>query len=152
MLPATPAIGAVAFLFATLAGAQAGEINSQNGIAIKGRDPVAYFREGRPVAGLPQFTADHKGATFLFASSANRDAFKASPDVYAPQYGGFCAYGTSRGYKADVDPDAFTVTDGKLYLNYSQKIKAEWSQDIPGYVAKANAQWPKVVVTDKVYR
>lgn len=132
--------------------AYAGEINDHDGAAIKGRDPVAYFTLGKAVAGTTAWTAQYKGATFRFASAANRDAFKAAPESYAPQYGGYCAFGTSRGYKADIDPEAFTVTNGKLYLNYSKKIQAEWSQDITGFVAKADANWPAVLKTDTVYR
>jgi YHS domain-containing protein len=132
--------------------AYAGEINDHDGFAIKGRDPVAYFTLGKAVEGSKALTLQYKGSTFRFASAANRDVFKAAPESYAPQYGGFCAYGTSRGYKADIDPEAFTITNGKLYLNYSKKIQAEWTQDIPGFVARADANWPAVLKTDTVYR
>jgi YHS domain-containing protein len=132
--------------------ALASEVNDVDGVAIKGQDPVAYFRQGKPVDGSAEFTAVYKGATFRFASAANRDAFRAKPEAFAPQYGGFCAFGTSRGYKADIDPQAFTIVDNKLYLNYSKKVQAEWKQDIPGYIAKADGNWPTVVKTDKVYR
>lgn len=132
--------------------AVAGEINDHDGIAIKGRDPVAYFISGKAVEGAKELTTRYKGSTFRFSTVANRDAFKAAPETYAPQYGGYCAYGTSRGYKADIDPQAFTIVAGKLYLNYSKKIQAEWSQDIPGFVARADANWPAVARTDSVYR
>jgi hypothetical protein len=141
------AIGlAVSLLFAAVAHApaNAGEINAANGVAISGYDPVAYFREGKPVKGAAQFAHRHKDATFHFASAANRDSFAASPEKYAPQYGGFCAYGTSRGYKAPIDPAAFTVVKGKLYLNYSVDVQQTWRKDIPGYVAKADGHWPTV--------
>lgn len=145
--------GAAAAISVILAGpGLAGEINDQNGIAIKGNDPVAYFRLGRAVAGSSAFSAQHMGTTFLFVSAAHRDAFKASPEAFAPQYGGFCAFGTARGYKADIDPEAFTISGGKLYLNYSKSIQGEWARDIPGFVAKADVNWPSVALTDSVTR
>ncbi len=139
--------GFVAVLALALSTAQpshAGEINAQNGIAIAGHDPVAYFSEKKPVKGAARFTHTHKDATFRFASAENRDAFAANPEKYAPQYGGFCAYGTSRGYKAPIDPAAFTVVKGKLYLNYSADVQQTWRKDIPGYVGKADKAWPDV--------
>jgi YHS domain-containing protein len=143
---------AILLLAAGGLGAFAGEINDLDGAAIKGYDPVAYFTQGKPVPGSEQFTVRHKGATFRFASAANRDAFAAAPDRYAPQYGGFCAYGTSRGYKADIDPAAYTVVDGKLYLNYSKSVQVTWNQDRPGYIAKADGNWPSVAPQEKVAR
>ena len=123
----------------------AGENNvDSSGLALKGYDPVAYFTEKKPVAGKPEFTARHEGATYRFASAANRDAFAAAPEKYAPQYGGSCAFGMAAGYKAPVEPDAWTVVDGKLYLNYNQSVRSQWSSDVPGYVRKADANWPSV--------
>lgn len=132
--------------------ALAGEINDVDGPAIRGYDPVAYFEAGRPVAGSEQFTAVHKGATFRFASAANRDAFRAMPEKYAPQYGGFCSYAAARGYKAVVDPAAWAIVEGKLYLNYSKSVQTSWDQDRAGYIRKANANWPKVVSSTEIVR
>ncbi len=122
----------------------AGEFYEAGGAAIKGFDPVAYFKENKPVKGSQAHTASHKGSLFRFASAANRDAFAAEPDRYAPQYGGFCAYAVAKGYKAKIEPDAFTIVQGKLYLNYDQRIQAEWRKDIPGYVRQADRNWPEV--------
>ncbi len=133
-------------------GAHAGSVNEENGIAIRGYDPVAYFTAGRPTPGLRKHRARHEGATFLFATAANRDSFVANPAKYAPRYGGFCAYGASRGYKAAVDPAAFSVVGGRLYLNYDAEVKQLWSADVPGFVEKADRNWPEVVKTEKVYR
>lgn len=130
----------------------AGEVNDVSGQAIGGYDPVAYFTEGRPLKGSPGHAATHRGATFHFATAANRDRFAADPDRYAPQYGGFCAFGASRGYKADTDPDAFTIVDGKLYLNYNQAVRSQWQKDVPGHVAKADANWPSVKEQSDVVR
>jgi YHS domain-containing protein len=123
----------------------AGESNvDSSGLALKGYDPVAYFAEGKPLQGKAELTARHEGATYRFASAANRDAFAAAPAKYAPQYGGYCAFGTASGYKAPIEPDAWTIVDGKLYLNYNREVRSRWSTDIPGYIRKAEAQWPAI--------
>ncbi len=113
-----------------------------DGLAIQGYDPVAYFTEGKPVYGKPEFTHDFAGATWQFASAANRDAFAAEPERYAPQYGGYCAWAVSQGYTASTDPSAWRIEDGKLYLNYSRSVQSRWARDIPGNITKADANWP----------
>ena len=124
--------------------ASAGEFFERNGVAISGYDLVAYFDEKRPVKGVPEFRAEFRGSTFQFISAAHRDAFAADPEKFSPQYGGYCAYGTAKGYKAKIDPEAFTVVQGKLYLNYSDAVQTRWLSDIPGYIQKADANWPEV--------
>jgi YHS domain-containing protein len=142
---------AAALVVAMLAaGASAGEFFEKNGVALRGYDPVAYFTDGQPVKGTAAYKADYKGSTFHFASQANRDAFLADPTKYAPQYGGFCAYGAAGGYKAAIDPAAFSVVDGKLYLNYDRTIQKEWKKDVPGFIAKANKNWSTVSTQTKV--
>jgi len=115
------------------------------GVAVGGYDPVAYVTDGKPVAGKTDVTLEHEGVTWRFASEANRDAFKADPAKYAPQYGGYCAWAVSQGYTAKGDPDAWTVHDGKLYLNYDKRVRATWARDIPGNVKKGDANWPGVL-------
>jgi len=131
------------------AGASAGDYFEKNGIALRGYDPVAYFKSGQPVRGTVAYTAEYRGSTFQFASQANRDAFVAAPAKYAPQYGGFCAFGAAGGYKAATDPTAFSVVDGKLYLNYDRAVQKEWSKDVPGFIAKADKNWPTVSTQTK---
>jgi YHS domain-containing protein len=114
------------------------------GLAIRGFDPVAYFTEGRPVEGSSEHTAEWMGATWRFASAANRDRFVAGPERYAPRYGGYCAYAVAKGETASIDPEAWKIVDGKLYLNYSRDIQETWEKDIPGYVEKADRNWPKL--------
>lgn len=114
-------------------------------VAVSGYDPVAYFTSGKPVEGSKDFTATWNGAEYRFASAANRDKFKADPARYAPQYGGYCAWAVSQGYTAPADPKVWKIVDGKLYLNYDASVGKKWSADIPGYIAKANANWPKVL-------
>lgn len=124
--------------------AQAAEpIFAPNGIAINGYDPVAYFSEGKPVKGKDEFKLTWNDAEWRFASATNRDTFKAAPEKYAPQYGGFCAYGVSRGYAVKTEPDAWKIVDNKLYLNYSASVQEKWVQDIPGYITKADKEWPE---------
>ena len=115
------------------------------GTAIDGTDPVAYFTEGRPVEGSSDITLDWNGATWRFSSVANRDLFAANPDLYAPQYGGYCAWAVSQGYTASTDPEAWAIVDGKLYLNYSKGVQARWEQDVSGNITAADANWPKVL-------
>jgi YHS domain-containing protein len=123
----------------------------RNGLAIDGYDPVAYATEKKPVKGSPEFRADYHGATFQFASAAHRDTFAANPEKYAPQYGGYCAYGMAKGYKAAIDPAAFTVVGDKLYLNYSETVRSQWLSDVPGYIRRADANWPDVKKVAKVH-
>jgi YHS domain-containing protein len=132
------------------ASAWAGEFFEKDGAALRGYDPVAYFTDNKPVKGSAEYRAEYKGTTFRFASQANRDAFIADPAKYAPQYGGFCAFGTAGGYKAAIDPAAFTVVNGKLYLNYNRDVQKEWNKDIPGLITKADKNWPVVSGQTKV--
>ena len=115
------------------------------GSAISGTDPVAYFTEGRPVEGSSDFKHDWNGATWRFASAENRDLFAASPEKYAPQYGGYCAWAVSQGYTASTDPEAWKIVDGKLYLNYSKSVQETWEQDVPGNIATGDRNWPNVL-------
>ena len=113
--------------------------------AVGGHDPVAYFTEGKPVAGSSSITHQWKGVTWRFASEKNRDLFKASPEKYAPQYGGYCAWAVSQGYTAKGDPNHWKIVDGKLFLNYDANVQRNWEQDIPGHIANADRNWPKVL-------
>lgn len=113
--------------------------------AIGGYDPVAYFTEGKPVQGNDQFTFEWQGAAYKFASADHLALFEADAEKYAPQYGGYCAYAVSEGYTASTVPEAWTIVDDKLYLNYSLGVRKRWSQDIPGRVDAADKNWPGVL-------
>lgn len=117
---------------------------AENGVAIRGTDPVAYFRNGRPVAGRADITHAWQGVSWRFATEANRDAFAADPARYAPAYGGFCAWAVAEGYTAPIDPAAWTIVEGRLYLNYSRSIQRRWERDIAGNIARADANWPRL--------
>ncbi|MEM8577194.1 MAG: YHS domain-containing (seleno)protein [Pseudomonadota bacterium] len=129
----------------TAARAATPPIYAEDGVAIDGTDPVSYFADGRPVAGVRAITFDWSGATWRFASAAARDAFAADPVAYAPQYGGYCAYAVSEGYTASTIPEAWKIVDGKLYLNFSRRVQRRWERDIPGRIAAADANWPGVL-------
>jgi hypothetical protein len=117
--------------------------------AIRGYDPVAYHTDKKAVRGREDLMYEWQGAQWHFASEQNRDLFAADPGVYAPKYGGFCAFGTSRGYQVSTDPQAFTIVDGTLYLNYSPAVMNTWNQDQPGYIRAADREWPALI--DKPY-
>lgn len=117
----------------------------EDSVAIKGYDPVAYLVSGRAMVGSPRFQYAWRDATWRFASDANRQRFRRDPTRYAPQFGGYCAWAISRGYTADVDPEAFQVVDGRVYLIYSKSVQRRWEQDIPGNIAKAETNWPAVL-------
>jgi len=141
------ALPALALLVLCAASAFAGQAVNAPGpdkVAIKGFDPVAYFTDGKPVAGSKEFAFQWMDATWRFASAQHREAFAADPARYAPQYGGYCAYAVSQGGTADIDPAAWTIVGGKLYLNLSKSVQARWSKDIPGHIKAADANWPKI--------
>lgn len=115
------------------------------GDAIEGYDAVAYHTESRPVEGSADFEFDWMDATWLFASAENRELFAADPEKYAPAYGGFCAYGVSLGAKPGIDPEAWKIVDGTLYLNLNPDIQSRWAKDIPGNIAKADKIWPTIM-------
>ena len=85
------------------------------------------------------------GATWCFVSAANKGTFVADPEAYAPQFGGYCAWAVSEGYTASTTPEAWSIVDGKLYLNYSRRIQRRWEKDIPGTISRATATWPKIL-------
>lgn len=115
-----------------------------DGLGLKGYDPVLYFTEGRASRGSSSFEYEFEKTRYRFISAANRDLFTKNPGRYLPQYGGFCAYAVSRGYTADVDPEAWAVVSGKLYLNYSKRVRGLWQEDVSGNIRKADANWPEL--------
>jgi hypothetical protein len=133
---------AVLISFSSLA--QKGSTFSHSGKAIRGYDPVAYFTEGKPVKGNDSLVYEWDNARWHFASQKNLDLFRAAPQQYAPQYGGYCAYGLSNGYKAPTDPNAWTIVNGKLYLNYNLDVSAGWNKDRERRIEKADKSWPTV--------
>ena len=125
--------------------------SDRQGLAIRGTDPVAYFEAGEAVQGSSSFQHEWNGATWQFSSEENRAKFAADPEQFAPQYGGYCAFAISEGNLVSIDPEAWKIVDGKLYLNYSPGVQAQWSQDIPGRISQADANWPKVLENGTVF-
>lgn len=113
-------------------------------LAIHGYDPVAFFTAGKAVVGEAAHTAVHQGAAYRFANEGNKKAFEKEPGRYAPQYGGFCAYGVALGAKFDGDPRVFAVSDGKLYFNLNPDIQKKWNEDRAGNIRKAEENWPTI--------
>lgn len=138
-----------AFAFSTAATAAEPAINTlKNSVfggrtdtAINGYDTVAYFTFGKPVKGQDGLVHMWMGAKWKFSTQAHLDLFKANPEKYAPQYGGYCAYGVTQDNLVKVEPDQFTVRDGKLYLNYDADIQARWLKDPAGYIKQADARF-----------
>ncbi len=110
--------------------------------ALDGYDTVAYFKMGKPVAGSSDHSTEWNGATWHFSSAENLATFQADPEAYAPQYGGYCAWAAAQNKTAPGDPNAWKIVDGKLYVNVNASIQARWEKDIPGFIAKADANWP----------
>jgi len=116
-----------------------------SGVAIRGADTVAYFTEGKFVQGTDDFTRNWNGATWKFASQKHLNLFVDSPEKYAPQYGGYCAYGVSQNYLVKIEPENWTIVEGKLYLNFSDSVQKKWEAGIKDYVAEANQKFQGLV-------
>lgn len=126
--------------------AQQSRINTlDGGVAIKGYDPVAYFSEGAPRKGSAAFAIQHGGATWHFANAENRALFEADPAKYTPAYGGYCAYGVAQGYLVKIEPDAWAIREGKLYLNYDVTVQKAWSKRPAEYIQDADVKWPGLI-------
>ncbi len=123
-----------------------GPINTDtSGIALKGYDPVAYQTASQAMLGLDSLTAVHDGVTYRFASAANRALFIQDPTRYTPAYGGYCAMGVVGGRKFDIDPMAFTIVGGRLYMNKDMRTRTMWMRDIPGFIGRADTNWPRAL-------
>lgn len=116
-----------------------------SGVAIRGYDPVAYFTEAKPLPGVDQYTTEWQGATWKFASQKHLDLFKANPEKYAPQYGGYCAYGVAKGDLVKIEPENWTIIDDKLYLNFNDGVQKKWEKDTAGYISSANQKFKNLL-------
>lgn len=120
-----------------------------NGVAIKGYDTVAYHTERHAVLGSAEFSHEWKDAVWHFTSAEHRDMFAADPERYAPQYGGYCAWAVAKGMTAPIDPTIFRIFDDRLYLNLNMKVHKDWLDHRGAYIARANEEWPGVLVLAK---
>ncbi|HEV8506273.1 MAG TPA: YHS domain-containing (seleno)protein [Chitinophagaceae bacterium] len=123
------------------------EFNLNNGIAISGYDPVAYFRKNEAIKGKKDLAVFDRGATYYFSSAENKEEFKKDPSRYEPQYGGWCAYAMGKdGSKVEIDPATFKIIDGKLYLYYNKLFNntlKSWNKDEANLKSKADLNWKK---------
>lgn len=119
-----------------------GNAHSTTGVA--GYDPVAYFTDSKPVRGNGHHVTVFDGVTYLLATEDHQREFEANPERYVPAYGGYCAFGVSVEKKFVGDPEVWKIVDGKLYLNLDKEIQGQWEQDVPGYIRKADANWPRI--------
>jgi len=139
---AVVAVGATVGLLAWPSTAEIAAYNvDSDHVAIHGYDTVAYFTEGKAVKGRGEFAHVWEDASWHFASAANRDLFTANPDRYAPEYGGYCALGIAAGEFAHVDPEAWTIVDGKLYLNKSKQLMEVWRESTATHLWISDHNW-----------
>jgi YHS domain-containing protein len=117
----------------------------RHGVGLQGHDPVAFFSQNLPVKGKPEFTSIYKGVIYQFASSENRDTFNKAPAGYEPQFGGYCAYGASKGTKAPIKIEAFQIVNGRLLMQYDTSVRDRFSKDAPANLKLADDKWPGVV-------
>lgn len=115
-----------------------------NGVILSGHDTVAYFTMNKSVKGYAGISAVHDGAIYHFSSEENRDKFNANPAKYAPQYGGFCAYGAAIGAKFPIDPTVFKIVDDKLYVNNSANVSKLWNAKQAKAISLADTKWSKI--------
>jgi YHS domain-containing protein len=128
---------------------RAKQFNLDEGVAIEGYDPVAYFTMGKAVKGSKASSVFYEGATYYFSSAANKEEFKKNPSKYEPQYGGWCAYAMgAKGEKVSIDPKTFKIVNGKLYLFYNRFFNntlTDWNKDEINLKTKADGNWQKIV-------
>ena len=136
---------ALSAALATSALAAGVDVNaSSTGLALQGYDPVSYFTAGKPEKGNWKITANYNDATYRFASEEHKEKFIANPAAYAPQYGGYCAFGAAMGFKFDGDPNLWKIVKDKLYLNISQDIQQKWEANTVEFIPQADSNWTKI--------
>lgn len=117
----------------------------RSGLALQGYDPVAFFTDHKPVKGHTELVLRHHGALYYFATREHRDTFKATPEKYEPAFGGYCAYGVSRGKLVEIEVDAFQIVNDRLLLQYSKGVRNDFNKDTQGNLATADSNWPALV-------
>jgi len=137
----------VLLVSATWAHAQKSAVFIKDHVAINGYDAVAYFKEQKPVKGSKEFSYTWNNGVWLFSNRANLESFKTSPEKFAPQFGGYCAFGMADGHKAPTDPSAWTIVNDKLYLNYNKDVQKLWKEKQDEYIQTAEKNWP--ILKDK---
>ena len=133
-----------ALLITLVSFSQTVKFSGNNGVAINGFDPVAYFTLQKALEGNSNYSYEWSGSIWKFVSKDNLNLFQANPEKYAPQFGGYCAYGCSEKHLSPTDPKAFTIINDKLYLNYNQKVKEVWIKDTANRIQAANQYWKSI--------
>lgn len=133
-----------AFAALSASAGQAINVSGEDKLAMKGYDAVGYFDDGHAAMGSKDYEYSWRGANWRFYSAAHRDAFAANPEKYAPEYGGYSAFGIAEGQVADTDPATWTIYNGKLYLHTSEPDRKLWLAAFIGYIGTANSKWPKI--------
>lgn len=144
MIARSSFIGVSCLMLALTASAGEGRIYAEDGVAISGADPVAYFELGEAKQGSAEHSYEWRGVTWHFANAEHRGMFADNPEKYAPEYGGWCAWAAARGDAAATSPEAWAIVDGDLYLNYNQSIQQRWEKDREDFIARADEQWPDI--------
>jgi YHS domain-containing protein len=146
------AIAALFILAAPAFAIDAKAVNNVESVALKGFDPVAYFADGKPLKGDPDITSRYEGVVYEFVSKEHKASFDLEPAKYVPRYHGFCAFGVTEGLKIDVDPHAYAINDGKLYVFFSDEARDAYQNDQANMSRQAEAKWPAVQKLTKVIR
>lgn len=119
--------------------------HDKDGLAVQGYDVVAYFTDAKPTPGNAAFRSKWGGATYQFATADHQKLFEASPEKYAPQFGGYCGYAASINRVSPIDPNFWEILDGRLVLQHNQRAWDSWHKDVRGNLAKADQNWPGLV-------
>lgn len=113
-------------------------------VALQGYDPVSYFADGRPEKGSSAFWLAFDDTVYLFKNAEHRAAFANDSERYAPQYDGFCAMTVSTGVKAEADPEAWIIADGKLFVFRSKAGVAAFNKNAPAVASQADSHWQSI--------
>ena len=143
-----PRMAILVFLVAAVLSVSADDRNKtiatgRDNVALQGYDAVAYFTQGKATRGNSEFSFSWNATEWHFSSAVHRDLFAEDPERYAPQFGGFCANGLSKGKKVVADPEAWTIVDGKLFVKFSERARDEWRQDKAARIRKAEQNWAR---------
>lgn len=144
LFSAAVAIGLLSSPITAYAASDAVYTNWRDNVAAEGYDVVTFF-SGKPQTGKPEFTTRYEGADWYFFSQANRDLFLTNPELFAPQYGGYCAWGVAKGKLAPGDAEHWHVEDGRLFFNYNARIKRRWDRKRESYIQDSDQRWPSIL-------
>ena len=117
------------------------EVFHKDGVALRGYDVVAYFKDNMAIRGDKNYSFTWSGLKWYFSSADHLSLFEEFPDKFLPEYGGYCAFGAANGYKAKPKMSTFLIHRGKLYLNFAQYVKKRWIESLESKIQAADKQW-----------